>query len=308
MFKTLRPWQLAVGIFVICALVLGGLYTFRARSASTPGRMIASLPRSGMVVVYLDVNALRRAGILDLIAGSRATENVEYQQFVEGTGFDYRRDLDGIAASFSGRNSYVVLRGRFDWKKLNAYSLASGGACRNVLCRVPGPERRFASFYPLRTDTMGLAFSYNEFAALDIMPRAELEGMSEPSQPIWISVAGPALRDVPALPAGARSFVSPLESADQITMSIGPAPNGQLQVNAQVQCASEATASDLIIKLEGATNTLRKMLAREKQKPSPRDLSGVLHGGTFRREQRIVYATWPMDRQFIEALAAGAVE
>jgi hypothetical protein len=308
MFKSLRPWQLVLGIFVICGLVLAALYMIRARGASTPGRMVASLPRSGMVVVYLDVNSLRKAGILDLIAGSKATENVEYQQFVEGTGFDYRRHLDGIAASFSGRNSYIVLRGSFDWKKLNAYAQANGGACRNAVCRVPGPQRRFASFYPLRADTMGLAFSYNELAALDIMPRAELEGVAEPDQPIWISVAGPALQEIPALPAGARSFVSPLESADQITMSIGPAPDGQLQVNAEVKCASETTASDLIIKLEGATNTLRKMLEREKQKPSPRDLSGVLHGGKFRREGQNVYATWPMDRQFIEALAAGAVE
>jgi hypothetical protein len=307
MLKHLRPWQLAVGILAICGLVLAGLYLIRARGAATPGRMIASLPRSGMVVVYLDLKALRSAGIMDLIAGSKATENVEYQQFVEGTGFDYRRDLDAIAASFSGRNSYIVLRGRFDWKKLNVYAEANGGACRNAVCRVPGEQARFASFYPLRSDTMGLAFGFNEFAALDITASADSQGIEEPNQPIWVSVSGPALQDVPALPAGARSFMSPLESAEHITMGIGPS-NGRLQVSADIRCSSETTASDLVVKLEGATNTLRKMLARENKQPSPRDLSGVLHGGTFRRDGRIVYATWPMERQFIEALAAGGVQ
>lgn len=307
MLKNLRPWQLAVGILGLCALALVGLYFLRARTASTPGRMIASLPRSGNVVVYLDIQGLRRAGVMDLIAGSRATESVEYQQFVEGTGFDYRRDLDGIAAAFSGRNSYIVLRGRFDWKKLNAYAAANGGMCRNAVCRVPGEQKRFASFYPLRSDTMGLAFSFNELAALDITPRTEVEGIEEPGQPIWISVAGPALQDVPAMPAGARSFMTPLESAEHITMAIGPS-DGQLKVAATIRCASDTAASDIVLRLEGATNTLRKMLERENKQPNPRDLSGVLHGGTFRRDGRIVHASWPMDKQFIEALAAGAVE
>ena len=154
---------------------------------------------------------------------------------------------------------------------------------------------------------MGLAFGVNELAVLDITPRVAVEGISEPDQPIWVSVAGPALQDIPSLPSGARSFMSPLESADQIILSAGPS-NGQLQVNARIQCASETTASDLVVKLEGATNTLRKMLERAKKQPNPRDLSGVVHGGTFRRDQRTVYAAWPMDRRFIEALAAGAVE
>lgn len=307
MLKKLRPWQLAAVVLAVCAVVLIGLYLFRARGASTPGRMIASLPRSGSVVVYLDVNALRKAGIIDLIAGSRATESVEYRQFVEGTGFDYRTDLDGLAASFAGRNAYIVLRGKFDWKKVNAYALANGGTCRNAVCRVPGATGRFASFYPLRPDTMGLAFGLNELAVLDITPRASAEGIDEPNQPIWVSVAGPAIQEVPALPSGAKSFISPLESADHITMAIGPS-DGQLQVSATIVCSSETVASDLVVKLEGATNSLRKMLALEKKQPNPRDLSGVLHGGSFRRDGRTVHATWPMDRQFIEALAAGAVE
>ena len=93
-------------------------------------------------------------------------------------------------------------------------------SCNNSVCRVPGENGRYTSFYPLRTDAMAIAFSRDEWATLDISPHPAPEGAETPDQPIWISVAGPALRDVTALPAGARSFVSPLESAKNVTVAI----------------------------------------------------------------------------------------
>lgn len=302
----LRPWHLGVGAAAVCALTLGTLSYVRSRGVSTPGAMLACLPRTGNVTVYLDVRSLRQSGMLDMIVGSKATEDLEYRQFVDGTGFDYRRDIDAIAASFSGRNSYLVLSGRFDWKKLNAYAAAQDGNCRNSVCRVPASGGRFVSFYPMRSSAMAIAFSYDNSAVLDIAPRSAPEDAAEPDQPIWISVGGPALRDVPALPAGAKSFVSPLESAEAIVLSIGPS-DGQLRMNLNVLCASETAASDLVVKLEGATNMLRKMLEREKQRPNPGDLSGLLVAGSFRREQRRVAGAWPMHREFIQSLASGSL-
>lgn len=306
MRKNLKPWHLIAALIVICGGGLGSLYYFRTRAVSTPTAMVSCLPRSGAVLVYLDVKTLRDAGILDLLVGSKATEELEYRQFVENTGFDYRRDLSAIAGAFSQGSAHLVLRGNFDWKRMNAYAVAQGGTCNNSVCRVPGTNGRFTSFYPLRTNAMAIAFSQDEWAALDISPRRVPDEMAAPDQPIWILVTGPALRDVTALPAGARSFVSPLESARNITVAIGPTDN-RLQVSLRVECPSDAAAADVVSQLQSATDLLRKMLARENMQPSPRDLSGVLVNGTFRREDRRVFGQWPMQRDFIEAIASGSV-
>jgi hypothetical protein len=303
----LRPWHLGVGLIAICILILWTLSYWRGRGVATPAAMLACLPRSGAVSVYLDANALRSSGLLDLIAGSKATEEIEYQRFVAGTAFDYRNHLHSLAATFSGGTTHLVVRGSFDWKKLSAYAAAQGGTCQNSLCRVPGGSGRFVSFYPLRSDAMAIAFSADEWAALEITPRNAAPPDPQPDQPVWISVTGPALRDVKTLPSGARSFVSPLESAESIVLSMG-ANEEKLELNLSVVCISETTASELVMQLEGATNMLRKMLERENQKPNPRDLSGMLVAGNFRREDRRVLGTWPMHREFISTLASGSMD
>jgi len=302
----LQPWHLGAALILICVGALVTLSYMHSRIVATPKAMLACLPRSGAVALYMDVKALRQVGIMDLIAGSKVTEDLEYQKFVEGTGFDYRRDLDSLAGAFTGKVSHLVLRGTFDWKRLTAYAKVQGGTCNNSVCRVQSGGR-FVSFYPLRPDAMAIAFSSDEWAALDIAPHLSPNTQPAPDQPIWLSVSGPALHDVTALPTGARSFISPLESAENVIVSIGPSDN-RLQVNLNVQCASEVAATELVTKLEGATSLLRKFLEREKMKPNPRDLSGILVAGVFHHQDRRVVGTWPMQRDFIEAIASGSVD
>jgi hypothetical protein len=301
---------MVAGLLIVVTAVLGFLYFVRWRGISTPGAMMACLPRSGAVSVYIDMNQLREARILDLLAGTRATEELEYRQFVDDTGFDYQRDLSAVAGAFAGKTTYLLLRGQFQWKRLMAYATAKGGTCRNSVCRVPSEPGRFVSFYPVRSDTMAIAFSPDEWAVLDITPRAARANVPDPDQPIWVSVTGPALRDVQTLPSGTRSFVSPLETAQNIVLSVGAGDSSQnqLKVNLNVLCDSESAASDLVVKLEGATSMLRKMLEREKMQANPRDLSGLLVAGSFRREDRRVIGNWPMHRELIEAIASGSVD
>ena len=52
------------------------------------------LPADRATLVYIDTDALRKSGLLDLLAGSKAAEEADYRKFVEQTGFDYRTDLD----------------------------------------------------------------------------------------------------------------------------------------------------------------------------------------------------------------------
>ena len=298
-----QPWHLAALLVAICVGIVAFMYFSRSRGLDSPNELLACLPRSGATVLYVDVNALRRSGILDLFAGSKAAEEIEYKEFVSGTGFDYRRDLDRVAAAISGNTVWFVLRGRFDWSKLKAYTTSRGGVCNFAFCRVQTAPNKFVSYYALRPNVMALATSASDSAAYDVGPRPDVaRTVDNPDQPVWISVPAATLRDSKSLPAGAQSFVSPLASADKVVFSMGQT-NGRMQLSVDVTCASASAASDLLIQLESATNLLRKMLKLEKQTPNPGDLSGVLVAGAFRREDRRVIGVWPVPREFIENIA-----
>ena len=119
--------QIIALLVAVCALAAGGgVYWFhRAHSVARPSDLVVLLPTSNASVVYIDVDALRRSGILDLVAGSKAVEDADYQQFVNETKFDYRQDLDAIAAAFKDGKVYFALRGRFHWKNLKDYAAAA---------------------------------------------------------------------------------------------------------------------------------------------------------------------------------------
>ena len=112
----------------------------------------------GCFVLSIDFVQLRHSGVFDQLVGSKMMEEADYQAFVRDSGFDYKRDLDAVVASFTPMGTFFVVRGRFDWKKLEAYAKQSGGSCYNELCHMPGsdPERRI-SFVPLSPGLMGLA-------------------------------------------------------------------------------------------------------------------------------------------------------
>ncbi len=69
-------------LLVACALGGGGVYWFRARRAAAPSDLVAYLPTANASVIYIDVDALRRSGILGMLAGSKTAEEPDYQQFV----------------------------------------------------------------------------------------------------------------------------------------------------------------------------------------------------------------------------------
>ena len=141
------------------ALLSGGLRAGRRGRLSCSGRAgaparriwLRTCPPPTRRVVYIDVDAIRRSGILNMVAGSKAAEELEYQQFVDETKFDYRQDLDAVAAAFKDGQVFLALRGRFHWKNLTDYARHQGGSCHNDFCVAPGsqPNRRI-SFYPVK--------------------------------------------------------------------------------------------------------------------------------------------------------------
>lgn len=268
--------------------------------------MASYLPLGDGALVYIDVDAMRRSGMLDLIAGKKATAEVEYQSFVDETRFDYRDDLDTVAALFKEGQVFMTLRGRFNWKSLMAYVNNHGGACQNGFCTIAGsqPDRRI-SFYPIRSNLMAMAVSRDGWAAYQISRKWARLPIDPPKQPAWALLTGSALQSINGLPAGTKSFVTALANANQMLFTIGQ-KDDRMELSVDVKCQTQEQASVVVHELEAATATLKSFLAREHLEANPGDMSGVLVSGAFRRDNREVFGSWPVQRAFIEALAGGA--
>lgn len=269
-----------------------------------PSDLVGYLPTANASVVYVDVQTLRRSGILAMLAGSRAAEEPDYQQFVQATKFDYRQDLDAIAAAFKDGRVYFALHGRFHWANLKDYAVAQGGSCHNDFCVVQGsqPNRRI-SFYPLKSDVVAMAIGPDDFGAYQITDRSRTLAPAQPKEPVWAVVPAVALQRMDILPAAAKSYVPALAGAEQIVFSIDADPAQQLQLGVHVTCKDATAASALLTQLETTTKALRELLAHQRPKPDPSDLSGVLMAGTFRRDERQVYGVWPIPKPFLDAVA-----
>ena len=295
-----QPWQLALALIAVCAVAVGGVYWYRARGPVSPAELASYVPTANATLVFVDVDAIRRSGILKMISGSKAAQELEYRKFVDETLFDYRDDLDAVAAAFKDGQVFFALKGRFHWKNLMDYTIRQGGSCHNGFCTAPAsrPNRRI-SFYPVRPDVMALAVSPDDFAAYQVARKAEKPAFPAPLDPVWVLVPAVALRDTDSLPEGTRSYASALKNAEEIVFTIGP-ENDHLRVSLNVQCRDARDASALQRDFENTTNTLRKWIEREHQQPNPADLSGVLVSGTFRQEDRRVYGQWPIPRAFVD--------
>ena len=265
------------------------------------------LPTANASLVYIDVDAMRRSGILNLIAGSKAVEEPDYQRFVNETKFDYRQDLDAIAAAFKDGKVYFALRGRFHWQNLKDYVARQGGSCHGDFCVVAGsqPNRRI-SFYPLKHDVLAMAIGPDDFAAYQIASASQKLELTPPKEPLWALIPAVALRGMDSLPVAAKAYVPALQGAEQIIFSMGADPAQQLQLGVQVTCKDATAASALLTQFEGTTSALRQVLSKTNRKPDPTDLSGVLVAGTFHRSERQVYGAWPIPKAFVDAITGAA--
>ena len=290
-----------------CAIAGAAGYWYHARGAAPPPNLVSYLPANNASVIYIDVNAMRRSGILNLVAGSKAVEEADYQQFVNETKFDYRQDLDAIAAAFKDGKVYFAMRGRFHWKNLKDYAARQGGSCHGDFCVVAGsqPNRRI-SFYPLKHDVLAMAIGPDDFAAYQVASQSVKLELTPPQEPVWALIPAGVLGKMDSLPAAAKSYIPALQGAEQIIFSIGADSSSQLQLGLQVTCKDATAASALLTQFESTTNALRQVLSKGNRKPDPADLSGVLVAGTFHRTERQVYGAWPIPKAFLDAITGGA--
>jgi len=295
-------------IATVCACSVWGVAWFRARSV-TPGLLLKRLPTSGAIIVYLDFRVLRQAGFFNQIENAKITEDPEYAEFVRNTAFDYKQDLDTAMVAFAPGGKYLLLRGRFDWKRLRAYVESQNGTCYNSLCRVQGStlERRI-SFFPLETNLMALAVSPDESAAVRLQDAAPGPTPEMPAEllkaPAWMSIPAAVLRS-DGVPEGARPFTRSMDQAESVFLSFAP-EGKRIAARLDVRCRTSEDAASLASQLTRTTALLREMMARDRRTPDSAGLSGVLTAGSFRSEGPRVFGYWPIEPAFLDQLLAGS--
>jgi hypothetical protein len=293
-----------VAVLVAVALVAGGAYGWRAWDNSRffrPAGLFSRFPIEDATALSVDFAALRKAGLLD---ESKTPPEPEYKAFLDGSGFDYRRDLDFLAASFSKSGNYFIARGRFDWNKLRGYALSQGGSCYRQLCRMQGsrPDRHI-SFLPLRADAIALAVGSDDLAASRLTKEGLPVSTRLPDAPVWLSVPGAVLRSQDGVPPGIRMMLSALKNADRVMLTVN-AVSGGVEARLETSCRTQDDARALTSELR-STTALLKDTDPNDQAIRDDDLVKTLSAGVFEQAGPRVTGRWPLSKNLIASLTSG---
>ncbi len=288
---------------LVCAVVVGALIVYRARHFST-AQLLKRMPTIESLVVYIDFETLRRAGLVQLLDGSKAGEEPEYQEFARKTDFHWAQDLDRALLAVTPSGNYILAQGRFDWKSLSGYAASQGGSCYNTLCRMKGSTReRHISFLPLQSNLIAIAVSPNEIAATQLSNSVPGPDPEVPEGPVWLSIPSSMLRS-DSLPSGTVPIARSVADADRVTVSL--VPEGQrLAVKMTVVCRSAEDAGKVAADLTDKRERLRSVLAHEHATPGPADTAFVLLQGSFQANGRRVFGYWPMEQAFVRGMLGG---
>jgi hypothetical protein len=154
-----------VGAAAVLALLLAaGSGWWLWRQKQDRSILFNRLPAENSILLYIDMERLRRSAALLPLVRSRVEPDPDYAAFVKQTAFDYQRDLDAATVCYLSDRVYVLARGRFDEAKLRQYAVAQGGACPSSaffhagLCSMPASQPgRKLSFQMISSGVLALA-------------------------------------------------------------------------------------------------------------------------------------------------------
>jgi hypothetical protein len=300
-----RRRRVILAVFLLAGVSLAAVALWlgirAGRRFSDPRYLLSRFPAEEALVFRADFSALRGAGLLP---ASKTPIDPDYKQFLDGTGFDYKRDLDSAIVSLSASGNFFIARGRFNWNKLRDYAVRQGGSCYEQLCRMPGstPERHI-SFLPLRGDTIALAVGANDLEAVRLTKAGDPVTTPLPSAPVWLSVPGAELRKQSALPSRLRLMLSALGNADRIVVAIAPAVYG-IEARLEANCRTQDDAKILASQLRVTTAALKEGVAKDKSEGED-ELTAMLAAGNFEQTGAKVIGIWPVQKSLLDALTAG---
>ncbi|MCX6598225.1 MAG: hypothetical protein NTV70_17875 [Acidobacteria bacterium] len=266
------------------------------------------LPAKDAVVVSIDVKALRSAGLLEALAGSRVTEESDYRSFVDITGFDYRTDLDALLYSSSNGNIYLLASGRFDWNAITSYASGQGASCRYAFCRMRSSQAgKWLSFFPLRSNVVGFAVSQDELAALELQQQADSLPSGMYSDPASISLPARVFKsDAAGVPASLTPWFKLLAGAQSARFGMG-LRNGDFEIKMRVDCPTPASSAEIAQRLNEGLRQLREASAANVGDAPLTGLPLLLSRGDAKQEDRAVVSTWSVSQGFLESLLSGRI-
>jgi hypothetical protein len=313
--SNLHPVIFLVVLGAVLTLILFGVHRYRHRLVRQPVDLVRFLPLPlplqlpDASTFYIDVDALRRSGYLDLLATAKSTSEADYHQFVEATNFDYTRDIDAIAGSVSGDDSLnLFVQGRFDWSRLQDYARRHGGGCRADQCSLPATNPgKWIGFAELQPDVMALGVTASKDAASGVATAALAQTQPAPPftislDPVWFCPAHSLLQMPNGFPQSLRMLAIALQSADSVTLSLGRSTRAAFDLKLKASFANPVIANTSKNQLEIYTRMLRLELARERAQANPADLTGVFTAGTFSQQGKMLFGTWPVQKEFLQAL------
>lgn len=293
-----RAGLLILLIVTICAGLVGGAIWYRSRTVTTAA-LLRRMPTIDSMVVFIDFDKLRQAGLVQLLDGSKVGEDPDYQAFARKTDFHWAQDLDSALLAIAPSGKYIAARGRFDWTRLRAFASSVGGDCYNTLCRMPGSTQdRHISFLPLQSNLIGMAVSTDDAAATRLTAQVGGPDSDIPDAPFWLSIPASVLKS-DALPEGTVSFARSVADSDRVTLAFVP-DGKRLAAKLTVVCRNEEDAAKIARDLTKKTEILRSMLAHAHARPNPADLTGVLNSGSFEAKGRRAFGYWPIEPIFVE--------
>ena len=282
------------------------VYVFTERRSATAARLTDLLPQPDAVLFYADIDALRHSGFLRFLEAGSGSQEADYQRFVSETGFAYQRDLDAVAVASLPNQIYAVARGRFDWSKLTRYATAHGGKCQNRFCRLPASQPgKWLSFFPVRSEIIGIAVSSDPQAAYSLLPREGAPRTKGPPFPLWVRIPRRILDDPNSLPPAGQVMARALSSASTVTFGVtqssSAAPGSALDVRLIAGCDSETVANNLRDHLQQLTQMLGRMSSRNSSTTSP-DLGRLLSSGSFVVDGQQLLGEWLVPRSVLDSL------
>ncbi len=297
----------AAGFLVVAS---AGFFAWRnSRVSARPEALLLRLPTQDAVIAGLDFHTLRASGFVDFLLNSKTPQDPDYLAFVRDSGFDYTRDLDYVLASFAPDGEFFLVKGTFDWPRLERYALVRKGSCFDHLCRMEGstPSRRI-SYFPLRRNVLALAVAQDDTAASRLANTGPQGDIDVPSQPLWVSLSAGALRHSTSLPGSTKLFASAITDANRVTITVGSAGNpaaGNIEARLDAVCHDAQQAGALTMQMQTLTGMLRNAAQRQGKAVSANDLAGLLASGRFEQAGSHVIGHWPVGRGLLETLAGG---
>lgn len=253
---------------------------------------------------FVDVKLLRHAGYLDLLPG-KVESDPQYRDFLKTTGFEYTRDVDALACTIGPRNEIeCFLQGRFDWQRLSAYAHSHAGECRNDTCVLPGSQsNRWIQFSEIEAGVLRVRVTSNRPGLMTIGSVARDTRANLPTAPVWVRPAASLLQFPDRLPFTLRIFAITLQNAASVTISLNRAtPPAVFNIDLDAWFENPAVADTASNQLQLNTKLLKIELGRAHGAPNPADLTGLLTAGRFTTHGKELNATWPVQKQLLDAL------